>query len=292
MLLARLLAEQPDLAPVLHARAAEWFEQHGFTDEAVEHALLAGDVDRAATLVELAVPEIRRHRHEAKMQGWLSALPDDAVRGSPVLSVFAAALRLTAGDLDAALPWLDDAELALAAPPTPDERQWAATDELRTLPATIAIYRASVAQAHGDVEGTEQQARRALELAGPDDHLARGGRWGSWHWPPGRRATSSQAYETFDDAVASLHAAGNLVDELSSHVVLADLCARRRPPGPRAGALRASPATGRGPRRAARPGFAPTCTWPWPSSTSSVGDLDRRPRRTSRPRRRSRTGRR
>ncbi len=224
VLLARLIAEQPELAPVLHARAAEWFEQHGFTDEAVEHALLAGDVHRATTLVELAVPEIRRHRHEAKMQDWLSALPDDVVRGSPVLSVFAAALRLTAGDLDAALPWLDDAELALAAPPTPDERQWAPTDELRALPATIAMYRASVAQAHGDVEGTAQQARRALELTGPDDHLARGGALGFLAMAAWAQGDVSQAYETFDEAVASLHAAGNLVDELGSHVVLADLC--------------------------------------------------------------------
>ena len=42
VLRARLLAEQPDLAPVLHGRAAEWFEQHGFTDDAIEHALAAG----------------------------------------------------------------------------------------------------------------------------------------------------------------------------------------------------------------------------------------------------------
>ena len=42
------------------------------------------------------------------------------------------------------------------------------------LPATIAMYRASLAQARGDVAGTSAHARRALDLAGPDHHFARG----------------------------------------------------------------------------------------------------------------------
>jgi ATP/maltotriose-dependent transcriptional regulator MalT len=42
------------------------------------------------------------------------------------------------------------------------------------LPATIAAYRATIAQARGDVDGTVAHARHALELAGPDDHFARG----------------------------------------------------------------------------------------------------------------------
>ncbi len=224
VLRARLLAERPDLVPVLHRRAGEWFEQHGFTDEAIEHALAAGDVDRATTLVELAVPEIRRHRQEAKMQGWLSALPDDTVRRSPVLSMFEAALLLAAGDLDAVLPRLDDAERALGTAPAAGERQWAPTDELRTLPATIAMYHASLAQARGDVEGTARHARRALDLTGPDDHLARGGAAGFLAMAAWAQGDVLQAYETFGEAVASLHAAGDLVDELGGHVVLADLC--------------------------------------------------------------------
>ena len=41
---------------------------------------------------------------EAVVPGWLAALPDDTVRRSPVLSVFAAALLMIAGDLDVGRP--------------------------------------------------------------------------------------------------------------------------------------------------------------------------------------------
>ena len=51
------------------------------------------------------------------MHGWLKALPDDAVRRSPVLSVFYGSMLMASGDLDAVEPRLDDAERALAAVP-------------------------------------------------------------------------------------------------------------------------------------------------------------------------------
>src|SRR4051794_34000711 len=52
VLRARLLAEQPDLVPVLHARASSWYERHGLTEDAIRHALAAADFDRAARLME------------------------------------------------------------------------------------------------------------------------------------------------------------------------------------------------------------------------------------------------
>jgi len=223
VLRARLLAEQPDLVAPLHRRASEWCEQHDQPDAAIGHALAARDFDRAALLVELAVPEIRRHRQEAKLRDWLVALPDATVRGSPVLSVFAAALALVAGDLGAVGARLDDAERALATAPAQGAHPWADTEELRTVRPTIAIYRASLAQAEGDVAGTARQAQRALDLAGPDDHFIRGGAAGFLGLAAWAEGDVSQALATFGQAVESLHAAGNVVDELSGIVVLADL---------------------------------------------------------------------
>jgi len=223
VLRARLLAEQPDLVPLLHQRASGWYEAHDSVDEAVRHALAARDFDRAAGLMELAAPAIRRNRQDPMMIGWLKALPEDTVRRSPVLSAFYGYMFMVAGDLDAAEPRLDDAERSLAAVPEGSAPPWAKTEELRTLPATIAIYRASLAQARGDVAGTAEHARRALELAGPSDHLSRGGAAGFLGLAAWARGDVSSALETFTQAVASLHAAGNLVDELSSTVVLADM---------------------------------------------------------------------
>ena len=223
VLRARLLAEQPDLVPLLHQRASRWYEAHDLAEEAVRHALAARDFDRAAYLMELAAPAIRRNRQDPMMIGWLKALPDDAVRRSPVLSVFFGYMLMVSGDLDAFEPRLDDAERALAAVPEGSARLWAKTEELRTLPATIAVYRASLAQARGDVAGTVEYARRALDLAGPKDHLARGGAAGFLGLAAWAQGDVSSALKTFTQAVASLHAAGNLVDELSSTVVLADM---------------------------------------------------------------------
>ncbi len=223
VLRARMLAEQPDLVPLLHERASQWFESHDLVQDAVRHALAALDFDRAVRLMERAAPAIRRDRQDQIMLGWLKLLPDDAVRRSPVLSVFYGYMLMVSGDLDAVEPRFDAAERAMAAVAEGSAPPWAKTEELRTLPATIAVYRASLAQARGDVAGTAEHARRALALAGPDDHLARGGAAGFLGLAAWARGDVSSALETFTQAVASLHAGGNLVDELSSTVVLADM---------------------------------------------------------------------
>ncbi|MPZ92909.1 MAG: helix-turn-helix transcriptional regulator [Actinobacteria bacterium] len=222
VLRARMLSEQPERVPMLHRLASAWYERNDLSEEAVKHALAAQDFERAAYLMELALPTIRRHRHDAMLLGWLKALPDDVVRRKPVLSVFYGWMMLVSGDLDAVEPRLGDAERALRGVAGTANTS-ADTEELRTLPATIAVYRASLAQARGDVAGMAEHARRALELAGPADHLARGGAAGFLGLAAWANGDVETALQTFSDAVASLHAAGNLVDELSSTIVLADM---------------------------------------------------------------------
>ncbi|MGD0609728.1 MAG: BTAD domain-containing putative transcriptional regulator, partial [Streptosporangiaceae bacterium] len=71
VLQARLLDEQPGQVPDLHRRASAWYQQNGEPSAAISHALAAEDFGRAADLVELAIPAMRRTRQEATVRGWL-----------------------------------------------------------------------------------------------------------------------------------------------------------------------------------------------------------------------------
>ena len=181
VLQARLLDEQPDQVPDLHRRASAWYQQNGEPAVAIGHALAAGDFERAADLVELAIPAMSRTRQEAMVRGWLEVIPDEVVRVRPVLSVGFAGALLSVGELEGVEGRLRDAERWLDVTTGTDARSVARSaemvvadeEEYRRLPAMIELYRAALALARGDVPGTVRHARRALDLALAEDHLCR-----------------------------------------------------------------------------------------------------------------------
>jgi LuxR family transcriptional regulator, maltose regulon positive regulatory protein len=59
---AHSLDEQPDDLAELNRPASNWSEQAGERFQAIEHALAAEDFERAADLVKLSFPAMRRDR--------------------------------------------------------------------------------------------------------------------------------------------------------------------------------------------------------------------------------------
>ena len=230
VLRARLMEEQPDRAPTLHRRASEWYERNGSPTDAIRHALAAEDFERAASLVELAALEMLGSGPEDTLFGWLEALPDELVGSRPVLSVYYAFASLGHIGLEAAEARLQDAERWLDTtadtseqPASSGETVVVDEDGYRSLPGTIAVARAYIAGAHGDVRGTVKHARRALDLLPEDDHLWRGAAatlLGIAYWTSG---DLEAAHRSFVDGVAHQQMTGHIRFQIVGTYILADI---------------------------------------------------------------------
>jgi len=69
----------------LHLRASTWYAENGFIDEALHHALLAGDLSAAAQLVEQNGPTLLDEDKWHTLKKWMARLPDDIIQQRPKL---------------------------------------------------------------------------------------------------------------------------------------------------------------------------------------------------------------
>lgn len=137
-----------------HLRACRWFTAQGMLDAAIEQALLAGQPDVAASLVQnLSEEQMLAEQNIVQLLRWKADLPEELLASTPrLIMLYSWALAL-ACQLDAAQDLLARLERFLPAPDDHQQRsllaQWQALDGI-------------IARGRGDAERAEQQCSEAL----------------------------------------------------------------------------------------------------------------------------------
>jgi LuxR family transcriptional regulator, maltose regulon positive regulatory protein len=157
MLRAELDRLEPELAGVLHVRAASWCERNGMPEAAIEHASESADTEEVARLVSMFALPFYRSGRVVTVEGWLRRFDDsDVLLRFPAIAGFGAFVHALRGRPEQADRYWFALEHTEADGPLPDgsasPRSWA------------AVVRALLCR-HG-VERMEADARQALaELA-------------------------------------------------------------------------------------------------------------------------------
>jgi LuxR family maltose regulon positive regulatory protein len=225
------MMEQPDQIPALHRRASEWYEQNGSPADAIRHALVGADFERAAKLIELVMPAMSKSRQESALLGWLKSLPNELIRTRPVLSVAYAHVLLDGGEIDGVEDRLRDAERWLnttadshVQSDSPSAAMVVVDNEaFRRLPGAIAVARSGLSLARGDAADTMKYARQVLDLLPEDDHLNRGGVAGFLGLASWTSGNLEAAHRAFAEGMAQLQMVGNISDTIGGAITLADI---------------------------------------------------------------------
>ena len=221
VLRARLAYEQPDSEPELHRRASAWHAQKGDQDVAIQHALAGQDLEGAAELVELAVPDLRRNRRDATLRAWVEMLPAQLVQVRPVLSLALVGSLLATGEVEGVESHLRAAERWLQG----DQTGMVVVDEVafRRLPGWVEVYRAGLDLMREDPTATLTHARRALTLLEDDDHVGHGAATALIGLASWRRGDLQTVHDAYADCLLIFRRAGFVADVLACSITLADL---------------------------------------------------------------------
>ena len=213
LLRARLQGERPGRAADLHHNAAAWYEEHGLVDDAIRHAVAAGEMSWAARLIEQHFDMVYNvHGEGATIQRWLSALPDDLVRSRPRLLLAQALMAATTGHVEVVQRLLDAAERASeGSAETPFEPSIGRAGSLLVnVPALIALQRSYLGQLCDDAEATARFASQALAVCTEGESTLGSiaqGLLGDAEWLRGRLA---EAERSFVPSIAARRAVGLL----------------------------------------------------------------------------------
>ena len=199
-------------------RASRWYEENGDLGAAFHHAIAAEDFVQAARLVEAAWQGMNESFQSVAWLGWVKKLPEEVIRIRPVLCTYLGRAFADAGELEASELCLQDAERCLDGSDGANEAQ-----QLKALPAMIALVRANNAQMQGDLASTVKYAELALQLIPKDDFARRAQAIITLevtHWASGDLESAIRAIGDWMESMTQL---GNHVFVVASAFALADM---------------------------------------------------------------------
>jgi LuxR family maltose regulon positive regulatory protein len=167
LLRQRLRQTQPELLPILHLRASEWFKNQGLHRQAMKHSLDGRDYQSAAELIRAIAIDVIHQGQHTTVTGWIDALPEKFVNAHPYLCVLhARALQLT-GDLETSESRLIDAENAM------DNQNYQVDETDNSIRGLIHSCRAYSSFMIGDHDQTISHAQQALDRLPDSETLMR-----------------------------------------------------------------------------------------------------------------------
>ncbi|NPV76643.1 MAG: helix-turn-helix transcriptional regulator [Anaerolineae bacterium] len=206
---------QPQELSSYHLRASGWYEANNDLAEAYNHALAAGDFERAARLAEAVWEGMERSFQTAAWLGWVKKLPDAVICSRPRLCVLLGRAFSDVGELDASETCLRNAEVALA--------EMMDQDAYKSLPGTIALIRAGNAQILGNLAETVKYAELSIRLVPEDDIYLRAQAaitLGFTHWTRGDLEASLRAMRAW---IVDMQRLGNHIFAIASAFAVADM---------------------------------------------------------------------
>ena len=97
----------------LHVRASQWFVDHGYIDQAIEHALKGDALDLAISLVESQNFGLLNRFDRSTIERWIDLLPQELVWERPIILIIQAMTLFRQYRITALETLLDRAEQAL-----------------------------------------------------------------------------------------------------------------------------------------------------------------------------------
>ncbi len=112
LLTNQLELQYAGLSAQLHDKACQWFQAHGYLNDAIRHALSAKNYARAAEMIELHGMEIFHQGRVSTLLNWYKALPEAEICGNPKRLIIYSWVLFT-GTEQYVEPWLQKIELLL-----------------------------------------------------------------------------------------------------------------------------------------------------------------------------------